>query len=206
MRERENEQNEIFGEHLALAAHVVHKHSARTRELRQHTYRSFAFGCFVLFLTLLQTLHVWEGEVLPANPLTRSVSPHPERTLLKVVGAHEQTVVLQWAFGFEFGLLLLCWLLGWVSRRDGPLTTMKIQFLLLLSGCCVVFHIGALGVRMYALWIVHFSWAGGLAAFLDFLWLALNCSTFFTLVYLLHDKEHAQHLINTNPTKKIRRH
>lgn len=201
----EDERNGIFGEHIALAAHVVHEHDSRKRELRQHTYRSFAFGCFVLFLTLLQTLHVWEGEVLPATPLTRSVSPHPERTLLKVVGAHEQTVVLQWAFGLELGLLLLCWVLRWTSGFHGPLTTMKIQFLLLLSGGCGVFHIGAFGVRMYALWIVHLSWVGGLAALLDFLWLALNWSTFFTLVHLLHDREHARHLINTNPTKNFQR-
>lgn len=200
-REQLEEEYEGLRDHLARTAHVHHESTSLKSDLWQHTYRSFAFGCFVLFVTLIQTIHVWEGEVLPASRLTGSVSPHPERTLLKVVDAHEQTIALRWVFGFELLLLLLCWLLRLASGLRGRLTTMRLQFLLLWSGCCGIFHVGAFGVRLYTLWLVHFSWPACLAAFLDFLWLAINWSTFFTLVNLLRTKEHAQHLHNTNPSK-----
>lgn len=188
--------------HMARMAHVHHESTSAKNDLWQHTYRGFAFGCFVLFVTLIQTIHVWEGEIFPATQLTGGVSPHPERTLLKVVDSHEQTIVLRWVFGLELVLLLLCLLTRWASGTRDPLTTMRLQFLLLWAGCCAVFHVGAFGVRLYALWLVHFSWPGCLAIFLDFLWLTITWSTFFTLVNLLRTKEHAQHLHNINPTRE----
>lgn len=201
---RQSEQsyeNEELAHHIAQAGHVLLEKSHLDEELRQLTYRSFVFGCFVLFLTLVQALHVWEGEILPMTHLSMGASPHPERTLLKVVSVHEQTIALQWVFGFEMTLVFLCWLQRLTNSFRAPLTARRIQFLLLFSGCCGIFHVGAFGVRMYALWLVHLSWVGVLSAFLDLLWMLINWSTFFTLTQVLQSKHYAQHLINVDISK-----
>ena len=194
------EDVEVLQNHLKEFQHVHKEHDDVKGELHQQTYRSFAFRCFVLFLTLVQALAVWhDGDVLGYSWRALREHPHPERTMLKVVGAHLQTQRLQFVFSIEL-LLFLEYAFRRYTLSRRPLNRRHLFAARLLLGFSLLVHFGALGVRVYVLVAEHFSWWALLVAFLDFLWWALDVSTFFNFKRLDDLRNHAKYLRDSNPT------